>query len=71
MREESGDCVLSLTRVEREEDGDWECEQGQGRVTVSLTVLSRGSLDWLGENISGLVSGEISTLSRECRLYRD
>ena len=40
--------------MEREEGGDWECDQGQGRVTLSLTVLSRGKLDWLGENLTGL-----------------
>ena len=49
-----GGCVLRLTEVEREEGGDWECEQGQGRVRVALTVLSRPRLDWLGENTTGL-----------------
>ena len=54
-------CVLSLTEVEREEGGDWECDQGQGRVTLSLTVLSRGRLDWLGENLTGLERRNINT----------
>ena len=61
-----GVCVLSLAEVEREEDGDWECEQGHGRVRLSLTVLSRGRLDWLGENLTGLERRNINTVdSRE------
>ena len=56
-----GGCVLSLTEVEREEGGDWECEQGQGKVTVALTVLARGSLDWLGENLRGWRGNIINT----------
>lgn len=47
-------CVIKLKRVSEEDStrdlATWTCDQGQGTVSVSLTVAKLGSLTWSGDD---------------------